>query len=452
MGIQLLDMPTIGLFFRYVKMKQMLGRIKKELAMSEEALQAYRLFKLKKVMAYAHTHVAMYREKWRNAGVHPNDLKTIDDLVKFPVVTKDDLRSVCANGLGQEKGRSRNGYLFKTSGSTGTPICVEYERERGFYEIAVMSHFSLNYHLKTNLKMGMIISVMDDDAIDLLPTREFPGAKRFVVDALESPDAQIDRINDMKPDYLGTYPSVLKNIALRAKEKKIALHQPKLLISSGESQDAHTRRIIQEAFNGVLLDTYISTEAGVMASECLKHNGLHVLSYKTIIEITDDRHQVLPDGQTGNVVVTDLNNLTFPVIRYDGMGDISGYRKERCDCHLKHLPLLARIEGRKVDSVVLPDNQVIHPFKLTLLMQDVPGIKKFQIRQEKKNEIRILMVKNASRTADTKAIDDLFWEKLKNRFQSIVGRGVSVRFEDVPDIPKKDNSHKFQTVVSLIHK
>lgn len=446
-------MPAVGLFFRYTKIRRMLGRIEKELSMGEDELRAYQLFKLRKVMAHAYNHVALYRTKWDDAGVRPDDLKTLGDLVKFPVITKDDLRDIVFDGGLPKNGPSRDGYLFKTSGSTGVPINIVYNRDRGFYEIAVMSHYSLNQHLKTNLKMGMIISVLDDDAIDLLPTREFPGAKRFVVDALDSPDHHIERINDMKPDYLGTYPSVLKNIAVRAQEKKLTLHQPKILLTSGESQDVHTRKIIKDTFAGALLDCYISTEAGVMAAECLKHNGLHVLSYKSIVEITDDHYKAVPVGQTGNVVVTDLNNLAFPVIRYAGMGDIAGYKTEKCDCHLKNLPLLTRIEGRKVDSFVLPGNKVIHPFMLTLLMQDVPGVKKFQIRQEKKTEIKILIVKYPSPSSgEVAAGHSPSNEKLKARFQSIVGKEVKVLFEYVADIPRKNDSHKFQTVVSLVQK
>lgn len=449
----LLDMPVIGLFFRYAKIKHLLGRIKKELAMGEDELYAYQLSRLKIIMDYAYDSVPFYRRTWNEAGVGPDDLKTLDDLVKFPVVSKDDLSNISLEGITGKDGSVSDGYLFKTSGSTGVPIRVAYHRNRGFYEIAVMSHYSLNQHLKTNLKMGMIISVLDDDAIDLLPTREFPGAKRFVVDALDNPDRHIERINDMKPDYLGTYPSVLKNIAVRAQEKKLTLHQPKILLTSGESQDAHTRKIIKDTFTGALLDCYISTEAGVMAAECLKHNGLHVLSYKSIVEITDDHYKAVPVGKTGNVVVTDLNNLAFPVIRYAGMGDIAGYKPEKCDCHLKNLPLLTRIEGRKVDSFVLPGNKVIHPFMLTLLMQDVPGVKKFQIRQEKKTEIKILIVKYPSPSSgEVAARHNPSNEKLKARFQSIVGKEVKVLFEYVADIPRKNDSHKFQTVVSLVQK
>ncbi len=448
--VALLDMPVFGILFRYAKIKHLLGRIKKELAMSEDELRSYQLFRLKKIMVYAYDHVSLYRKKWEDAGVGPADLKTIDDLMKFPVVTKDDLRHIADDTALYKNGA---GYLFKTSGSTGVPISVAYHRNRGFYEIAALSHFSLNMHLKTNLKTGMIISVLDDDAIDLLPTREFSGTRRFLVNALNSPDDHIERLNAMKPDYLATYPSVLKNIAFQVQEKKIPIHQPKILVTSGESQDAHTREIISRTFTGTLLDCYMSTEAGAMACECLKHNGLHVLAYKTIVEILDDRHNVVPVGQNGNVVVTDLNNLVFPIIRYAGMGDISGYKQERCTCHLRNFPLLTRIEGRKVDSVVLPDNKVIHPFKLTLLMQDVPDIKKFQIRQEKMNEIKILIVRNQPQSSegDRLRINPIH-EQLKDRFQYILGKDIKVMFEYVTDIPRKENAHKFQTVVSLINK
>ena len=448
---KILDVPGIGLLLRYAKIKRILGRIKNELAMSDRELRSYQLQRLKIIVAYAYKHIPLYRRKWDAAGIRPDDLKALDDLGQFPVISKDDYRNMTLENAGFSDAPPPDGYLFKTSGSTGVPINIVYNRERGFYEIAAMSNHSLNLHLKTDLKKGMIIALQDDDAIEILPAKEFPGAKRFVVDALDSPEYHVKQINCSKPDYLVTYPSVLKNIAMVVREQKTHIHQPGILITTGESHDAHTRKVIQTAFAGDVLDCYASTELGVMGIECPQHNGLHVLSYKTIIEIVDDDGNLLPSGQSGNVIATDLHNMACPIIRYAGMGDVSGYRVDPCDCHMKNLPLLAGMEGRKVDAVVLPGNRVIHPFKLTVLMRDVPDVRKFQIRQEKKDEIRVLIVKEATQIpGNIAAKAGSAPEKLKGKFQSIVGHDVKVLFEYVSDIPRMPHSHKFQTVVSLI--
>ena len=174
--------------------------------------------------------------------------------------------------------------------------------------------------------------------------------------------------------------------------------------------------------------------------------------YRAIIEIVDDEGRPVPPGQSGNVVATDLVNRAFPLIRYSGMGDIAGYRPGRCTCGLRALPLLDRIEGRKIDSILLPDNRIVHPYRLTLLVQDLPGVQKFQIRQETQDEILVLIVRDPAGAREASSAEDLPpYRELKKRLQDVLGGGMTVRLRFVDDIPRSENSHKYQTVVSLVH-
>lgn len=444
---QYLDMPLLGFFFRIRKIRQQLARIRREIAMSKEELQNYQLAKLKQVMASAYQRVPLYRDKWNAAGVRPDDLRTLNDLEKFPIVTKEEFRNLDLDKLITGGKNGKDYHLFRTTGSSGIPVSMLYDRDKGFYEIAEISTFSINMHFNLNLKKGMSILLLDEDAMEILPMMEFPHVRKMLFDALDTVENHIRQINRIRPDYLVTYPSVLKNIALKAQAEGILVHQPRLLFTTGESHDDHTRKIIRDVFKGEVLDGYASTETGIMAVECPMHSGLHVIDYKILMEIVDDRHCLVPPGRSGNVIVTDLNNLMLPVIRYAGLGDISAYRPEPCTCPRKALPLLSRVEGRKMDAFILPGNKVLHPFHLTTLMLDVADIRKFQIRQEKKDEIRVLIVRQPVRD---KVSGDHEYAKLKERFHALVGSDVSVRFEFVDDICRDESSHKIPTVVSLV--
>ena len=449
---KLIDLPVLGIFFKYMKIKQMLGRIEKEFAMNETVLREYQLSRLKEVAVRAYENIPMYRKKWKAAGVRPEDLETLEDLSKFPVITKDDIRSVSVEEIINQSGHRKNYHVFRTTGSSGMPLAVLYDREKSFYEIAEISSASINLHFGLNLKTGMSIMVMDDDALEVLPAMEFSQAKKYLFDAKDDVEKHIRQINTVKPDYLMTYPSVLKNISIKLQAEKQTIHQPALLFTTAETHDAHTRKIIQETFKGKILDGYAATEMGLMAVECDRHNGLHVLPYKSIIEIVDNQNRMLPPGETGNVVVTDLNNMALPIIRYSGMGDLASYRTEVCACRMARYPLLKRIEGRKMDTILLPGDKIVHPFKLTSLMLDLPDVNKFQIRQEEKNIIRVLIVEKNSQEAmgGSRGTGEAYQE-LKNRFQSVVGSDVAVDFEYVDDILPKNNTHKFQLVVSKVH-
>ncbi len=444
-----LDVPAAGLLFKILKIRQKLRQIQDAIGMDEARLGEYRLEQLKSVMAHAWSQIPLYREKWRAAGLRPEDVQSLDDLAKFPILSKEELRNAPPAATGLSRDRH---YVFKTTGSSGSPISIAYDRDKGFYEIALISTFSINLHFQLRLKKGMSILVLDDEAMEILPAIEFPRFKKFLFDALEPVENQIAHINRVRPDYLVTYPSVLKNIALRVQAEQIKIHQPALLMTTGESHDDHTRKIIGQTFAGELIDGYAATETGVIAVECPRHNGLHVLDYRAIVEIVDDEGRPAPPGQSGNVVVTDLVNRAFPLIRYSGMGDIAGYRPGRCTCGLRALPLLDRIEGRKIDSILLPDNRIVHPYRLTLLVQDLPGVQKFQIRQETQDEILVLIVRDPAGAREASSAEDLPpYRELKKRLQDVLGGGMTVRLRFVDDIPRSENSHKYQTVVSLVH-
>lgn len=203
-------------------------------------------------------------------------------------------------------------------------------------------------HFHLNLKKGMSILVLDEEAMEILPALEFPRMKKYLFDALDGVESHIEQINRVRPDYLATYPSILKTIALKVQAGKIKIHQPQLLLTTGETHDGHTRKIISDTFTGELLDGYAATETGVVAIECPAHHGLHVLGYKAIIEIVGDDGNLLPPGEIGNVIVTDLKSGAFPLIRYSGMGDIAGYHqgdRERCRCLYRRFPVSAESKG-----------------------------------------------------------------------------------------------------------
>ncbi|MRR17550.1 MAG: phenylacetate--CoA ligase family protein [Deltaproteobacteria bacterium] len=449
----LLDVPLAGIVFKLLKIRQKLGQIKKEILLSEDELRIYQLQTLKKLMAHAYARIPLYREKWKTAGVGPDNLRSLADLCKFPIITKEDVRNAPLADI-MAAGQPRTKYhIFKTTGSSGEPVSILYDRDRGFYEIAEISTFSINMHFRLNLKKGMSILVLDEEAMEILPALEFPRMKKYLFDALDGVERHIEQINRVRPDYLVTYPSILKTIALKVQAEKIRIHQPKLLLTTGETHDGHTRKVISDTFTGELLDGYAATETGVVAIECPAHHGLHVLGYKAIIEIVDDGGNLLPPGEIGNVIVTDLKSGAFPLIRYSGMGDIAGYHpggREGCRCHLSALPRLSRIEGRRIDSIILPDQTVIHPFKLTLLMQDIPEISKFQIRQEKRDEVVVLIVASLERGGRISS-DAPAWINLKDRLASVLGNDVAVNIKFVDEIPRHEHSHKIPTVVSLVH-
>jgi len=445
----LYNIPVIGTAVKLFKMGEYMVELSRISHMNSEEIKDLQSKYLKKIVRHAYNNVELYRRKWNEAGVSPENIKVVDDLHKLPIITKDDLRKFSPEGIIAKNYDPKDCHMIATSGSTGSPVRIFVERKRLLYGMAMMW---LRNRL-TGLKLGktMSILVIQEDAGEQVFLNEIPWIVRRLYnmqtyDARDEPKNHIQALNNVKPDSLSTYPSVLRNMALFALREKVQVHQPKLIISGGELLDGHTKKTIERVFHGEIINSYGTTEAGFIAQECLRHEGLHI-AWNVIVELVEDGKPV-PHGSPGQVVVTDLNRFATPIIRYSGLGDIAVMKEGEGSCRFKS-SLLELIEGRMVDSVILQDGKIIHPYTLTLLMQDIPSVAKFQIVQEKMNEIRILIVKErligASFDKESKIENEII-----RRFKEVLGNGVNVQVQNVYDIPRPYGSHSHATVISLV--
>ena len=422
-----LDIPILGTIIKLHKVNKYAKKIQKLLELNPNELEKFQLERLKNILKYAYENVKLYRKKWDEAGVKPEDVKSLDDLYKIPITTKDDLRQSYPNGILSKEFKPQDCHIVGTSGSTGSPVKVFLDREKSFFEIAVSSKGMVTDYVGFKIKKPLSIVVTDEDALEILVTKEFKQAKKFVYDALDSPENHVKIINKIKPDFIFSYPSVLRNISILVRENRLKLAKPKLIVTVGETMDPPTRKMIEETFECEILDAYGSTEVGLIGVECHRHSGIHLAPWKVIVEIVDENGMPVPPGVPGRVLVTDLFSRATPIIRYSGLGDIATLKKGYCSCGAK-TPVLERVEGRFVDSIILPNRKIIHPFSLTLALQDIPFVNKFQIRQEKIDKIDILIVKekNVDAKKASFAKGSPLWNKIIGRYRKILGDRVKI--------------------------
>ena len=110
------------------------------------------------------------------------------------------------------------------------------------------------------------------------------------------------------------------------------------------------RRNIEKSFKTPVFNRYGCREVGHIASECPAHKGMHYDADRLIIEIVDDEGNTCPPNTVGNIVITDLNNYVFPLIRYKigDMGSLSDDTNCECGCTF---PKIRKIEGRSFDII-----------------------------------------------------------------------------------------------------
>lgn len=219
-------------------------------------------------------------------------------------------------------------------------------------------------------------------------------------------------INRYRPKTIVGYPSALYFMAKTIVDRALKLeHQAMGVITSGEMLYPHQRKLIEEVFKVKVFNRYGCREFGHIANECMAHNGYHYNADSLIIEVVDDQGEACQPGEEGQLLVTDLNNYAFPMIRYliGDRGSLS-QTQDYCECGVK-LPKLSSISGRSFDVIHgINGNRVSGTFWTLNLRGSVKGIDAFQIRQESDYSISFFL-----------KVNEQYSDLQENTLKSLVG-------------------------------
>lgn len=149
------------------------------------------------------------------------------------------------------------------------------------------------------------------------------------------------------------------------------------------------RAFLERIFGCPIYDQYGCGECGSIAFECSEHSGLHITSEHCIVEIVNENFEDA-GYETGDIIVTDLDNYAMPFIRYK-IGDRARLLEKKCACGLAH-PLLFGIDGRSADTIVLKDGSKVHGVFFTDIIGEFNFIeskqfKRFQAYQAKEGTL-----------------------------------------------------------------
>ncbi len=226
----------------------------------------------------------------------------------------------------------------------------------------------------------------------------------------------VDGLNEYQPAMLAAYPSMLSLLAEEQREGRLHIN-PVLVLPTGETLTPSVRQRIESAFRAHVRQSYGASEMPVMAYDCGK-GGLHVHADWVIFEPVDEKYRPVPPGQPSHkVLITNLANRVQPFIRYE-MGDIVTVSPVPCSCG-SPLPSIM-VEGRN-DEILrftnLDGQRVpIAPMALWSVMEDTPGVYRFQAIQTGQDQIKVrLQVKSGAEESHV-------WAKLRERVQTYLQR------------------------------
>ena len=347
--------------------------------------------KLKSQLEWAWEKSPFYREKWEKAGISPDTLKTLSDLSKFPVITKEDLR------LSQKLHPPYGDYLcvpkkeviriHGTSGTTGTPTIFGISKEDwekiGEAHARIMS--AAGIRPSDTIFIGSPFSLYMG-SWGVLKGAEHLGATVLPFGAGISGQTAIavDLINCLKPTCFYGTPSYALRIAEVAQEKGMNPRDFgfRVMFFSGEPGAGipSTKKKIRDIFGSSCIDMGSMAEMTpwMTNAECQEENGMHLWQDIVYTEVCDPQtFKPVPYGKEGTPIYTHLERKSQPMIRLLS-GDLTYWDNAPCPCGRNYPRLPKGIYGR-IDNIVVIRGHNINPAIIEDVIRSIPTIKEFRI-------------------------------------------------------------------------
>jgi phenylacetate-CoA ligase len=288
---------------------------------SRDEIAGLQLQRLKWSLKRAYDNVPHYRNKFTAAGVHPDDLKSLSDLAKFPFTGKTDLRDTYPFGMFAVP-KDQVARIHASSGTTGKPTVVGYTA----WDINTWSNLMARSIRAAGGRAGMMAHISYGYGLFTGGLGAHYGAERLGCTVIPvsggMTERQVQLIEDFKPDIILVTPSYMLAILDEYRRQGFDPRQSSLKVGifGAEPWTNSMRSEIEASFDMHAVDIYGLSEVmgpGVSV-ECVEtKDGLHIWEDHFYPEIIDpETGAVLPDGEMGELVFTSLTKEALPIIRY----------------------------------------------------------------------------------------------------------------------------------------
>jgi len=367
--------------------------------------------KLMSLLNHAYKNVPYYRSALpKESSDTTNSLDILKDL---PILSRRILQEKVQE-MSDENKNLKKMKMVSSSGTTGSVVKVyiddcatAYSRafeKRGEYEWTGTDFFIKKVIFSTLKRekrhfARKIVNIVRSRWRYCLVESE---NRRFLTD--EELKLCIDEICIIQPQFIRGLASCLRRAAEYLLENDIRKIRPQAVISNSEPLTQKSKKMIEEAFGARVYNQYGLSECGTVASEC-PHGQMHINAERFIVEIFKDGKIVSP-GEEGEIVITDLHNYGFPLIRY-GTGDMGILAENPCSCG-RALPVLEKVVGRTSEMIQTPSGYRIHATLIDHIFGKIPyaQIKQVQIYQPSIDRLVIRLIKGHeySENSGTKAM------------------------------------------------
>ncbi|PLX96954.1 MAG: phenylacetate--CoA ligase [Desulfuromonas sp.] len=416
-----------------------------------EAIEALQLKRLKRTLERVYATVPFYRENFRQAGVTPEALKSLDDLRRFPFTLKQDMRDNYPYGLFAAP-LDQIVRIHASSGTTGKPTVVGYTRRdiETWAELMARSFGAAGAH------RGDVIHNAYGYGLFTGGLGAHYGAEKLGASVIPmsggNTKKQIMIMQDFGSTVLTCTPSYSLYLAEAAAEEGFDIRQCKLRVGifGAEPWSEEIRREIEEKLNIKAIDIYGLSEIlgpGV-GIECVEaQNGLHIWEDHFIPEIIDpDTGEVMPPGELGELVITTITKEGIPMIRYRTR-DITRLISEPCVCGRTHVRL-ERMSGRSDDMLIIRGVNVF-PSQIESVLVKIEGVEPhYQLivgREDNLDTLEVLVEVNEKTFSDEVKVMQELSTRIRKEIKDLLGVTCKIRLVEPKSIARSEG--KAQRVI-----
>jgi phenylacetate-CoA ligase len=398
---------------------------------SRPELERAQLDSLWRLLIHAYQHSPHYRGAWDEHDLDPARLESLADFRRWPLTTREMIRAERARMRVEMPGQRM---LTKaTGGSSGVPLQFDLNMESHERRTAATYRGYGWAGAGPGTKQLFLWGV----ALGALPWRKRAKdrlwdrlQRRLVLNSFElsreSVPEFLRRLNRYRPEVIVAYTNPLYAFARALDEMKATPYSPKSIVVGAEKIYPFQRELIERVFGAPVFETYGSREFMLIGAECERHAGLHLTAENLIVEVVDEDGQPVPDGEEGNVVVTDLTNYGMAFVRYvTGDRAVAGFGQ--CACG-RSLPLLRKVVGRQLDLIDTPDGRTVPGEFFPHLIKDFPAVERFQVVQDALECLEVRLVIRG-------AWDDEDRTRLRSELRKTLGPAIRVEINEVAEIP-----------------
>ncbi|OFX23715.1 MAG: hypothetical protein A2041_09575 [Bacteroidetes bacterium GWA2_31_9b] len=402
-------------------------------------IEEYQLTKLRQLLEHCYNNVPAYRGFMKQSGLNPDNITSLETLKQFPIIDKQYILNHYNDFIPTNISKIKGVKSSKTSGSTG--LILKYFNDSNCRSVVWGSFLRFQDWMGRDFNNRYIVF----RGRNFINESIFSKLKNGFVDYLEH-SKTLDSYNLQDKDIevlvnllkknpkaiLRGYVLNIVDIASILKNKGLSYSIQAVSTTAEPLLDFH-RKIIQDTFNCGVFDQYGCGEIEGVAYECNQHKGLHVT----------EEHVILETDNNDELILTDLDNFSFPFIRYKN-GDKVLLSKNKCTCG-RDSKLIDKIIGRSSDNVIGLNGNPVHwgYFHHLLIYTNIAtnrNLQKFQIIQKSLSEIVVNIQSDPLSENDKNILIDEIKAKLGE---------IHVVVNNVENIPHSETG-KFKAIISYV--